>query len=301
MSAARLLRGGIVVGCGVLAGRAIWERLAASDGPDPVSGSRYRDTLGWRLYDGAAAAADRCVGWDKLPTPLGLAVLIGLRNVLRQENLYDTSDRAGREHAARAAARPRVPRHPRRAGRLQRPHPAEHGHGGLALRPQRPARGDGARDRGEHPRAEPAPRQPRAPDAHRVPAGRDAQPVRRVVDPVHDQGLVQPRARRPERDVRASRSSRATPGRRRRSRCCGRCPTRRGRRARPSRRPSSTRPRTGGTARSCTAPTPPWRRWCARARTGSCTSAPTGRCPCRPIPSSTRARCRASGSACRCS
>ncbi len=91
MSAARLLKGGIVVGCGVLAGRAVWERLAASDGPDPVSGSRYRDTLGWRLYDGAAAAADRCVGWDKLPTPLGLAVLIGLRNILRQENLYDTS------------------------------------------------------------------------------------------------------------------------------------------------------------------------------------------------------------------
>ncbi len=66
MSAARLLKGGIVVGCGVLAGRAIWERLAASDGPDPVSGSVYRDTLGWRLYDGpprpqtAASAGTSC-------------------------------------------------------------------------------------------------------------------------------------------------------------------------------------------------------------------------------------------------
>jgi Animal haem peroxidase len=87
----RLVKTGIVVGCGALVGRAVWERLSSSDGPDPVSGSVYRDTLGWRLYDAAAAAADRCVGWDKLPTPLGLAVLIGLRNILRQENLYDTS------------------------------------------------------------------------------------------------------------------------------------------------------------------------------------------------------------------
>jgi hypothetical protein len=88
MSAGKLIKAGLVVGGGVLVGRAIWDRLAEPDGPDPVSGSVYRDSAGWRLYDGVAAAADRCVGWDKLPTPLGLAVLIGL---LRQRNLYDTS------------------------------------------------------------------------------------------------------------------------------------------------------------------------------------------------------------------
>jgi hypothetical protein len=94
VSLRRLVKTGVVLGCGALAGKAVWERLSSSDGPDPISGSVYRDTLGWRLYDGAAAAADRCVGWDKLPTPLGLAVLIGLRNILRQENLYDTSGEA---------------------------------------------------------------------------------------------------------------------------------------------------------------------------------------------------------------
>ena len=75
MSLPRLVRTGVAVGLGVVVGKAVWERLSASDGPDPVSGSRYRDSLGWRLYDNAAAAADGCVGWDKLPTPLGLAVL----------------------------------------------------------------------------------------------------------------------------------------------------------------------------------------------------------------------------------
>ena len=34
---------------------------------------------------------DRTRGWDKLSTPLGLAVLIGVRNKLRQRNLYDTN------------------------------------------------------------------------------------------------------------------------------------------------------------------------------------------------------------------
>lgn len=57
------------------------------------SGSQegYRNTFWWRIYDEAAQAADRAFGWDKLPRPVGLLVLIGLRNILRQRNLYDTS------------------------------------------------------------------------------------------------------------------------------------------------------------------------------------------------------------------
>ena len=51
----------------------------------------YRQSPLWRLYDRAAGIIDRKVGWDKLPTPLGLAVLIGLRNTLRKRNLHDTS------------------------------------------------------------------------------------------------------------------------------------------------------------------------------------------------------------------
>src|SRR6266571_3580360 len=42
------------------------------------------------LFDGAAEALDRRFGWDKLPLPLAMLVLIGLRNILRKKNLYDT-------------------------------------------------------------------------------------------------------------------------------------------------------------------------------------------------------------------
>lgn len=57
----------------------------------PGTQQGYRNTFLWRIYDGAAQAADRTFGWDKLPLVLGLLVLVGLRNVLRQRNLYDTS------------------------------------------------------------------------------------------------------------------------------------------------------------------------------------------------------------------
>ena len=45
----------------------------------------------WRFYEGATSAVDRAVGWHRLPTPLGLVVLVGLRGVLRRRNLHDTS------------------------------------------------------------------------------------------------------------------------------------------------------------------------------------------------------------------
>jgi hypothetical protein len=44
-----------------------------------------------RLFDRLALAVDRRFGWHSLPKPLGLATLLGLRNILRRENLYDTS------------------------------------------------------------------------------------------------------------------------------------------------------------------------------------------------------------------
>src|SRR5436305_6898551 len=43
-----------------------------------------------RLSDAAAEALDRRIGCDKLPLPIALPVLIGLRNILRKKNLYDT-------------------------------------------------------------------------------------------------------------------------------------------------------------------------------------------------------------------
>lgn len=42
------------------------------------------------LFTDAAGRLDRRYGWDRLPWPLGLMTLIGLRNRLRERNLYDT-------------------------------------------------------------------------------------------------------------------------------------------------------------------------------------------------------------------
>ena len=45
-----------------------------------TAGSGYQQIeLGWRIFNGLAQAADHRFGWRKLPTPLGLAVLIGVR------------------------------------------------------------------------------------------------------------------------------------------------------------------------------------------------------------------------------
>ncbi|MEU7059498.1 peroxidase family protein [Streptomyces sp. NPDC046197] len=44
-----------------------------------------------RLHTSLALAADRRIGWQNLPKPLGLLTLIGLRNNLRRNNLFDTS------------------------------------------------------------------------------------------------------------------------------------------------------------------------------------------------------------------
>ena len=42
------------------------------------------------LFDGLAESVDRRIGWDRLPLPVALVTLIGLRDRLREENLYDT-------------------------------------------------------------------------------------------------------------------------------------------------------------------------------------------------------------------
>jgi Animal haem peroxidase len=59
--------------------------------PTATTRSAYRTSPFWRVYDAIAEFVDRRVGWHRLPTPLGLAVLDGVRNVLRRENLFDTS------------------------------------------------------------------------------------------------------------------------------------------------------------------------------------------------------------------
>ncbi len=52
---------------------------------------RYNDTPFWRTFDRVALTVDRKRPWHRLPTPLGTLVLIGVRDVLRKRNLYDTT------------------------------------------------------------------------------------------------------------------------------------------------------------------------------------------------------------------
>ncbi|WP_330256130.1 peroxidase [Nocardia sp. NBC_00565] len=56
--------------------------------PPPRSARRLSPVA--RLLVAVAEALDRGVGWFRLPTPVGLAVLVGLRSRLRSENLFDT-------------------------------------------------------------------------------------------------------------------------------------------------------------------------------------------------------------------
>jgi hypothetical protein len=42
------------------------------------------------LYDGFAEFVDRRIGWSRLPLPVAMLTLIGLRNRLREQNLHDT-------------------------------------------------------------------------------------------------------------------------------------------------------------------------------------------------------------------
>jgi hypothetical protein len=53
--------------------------------------SGYRQTPFWLIYDQLAQKLDSTYRWDKVPTPLGLLILMGLRNILRQQNLHDTT------------------------------------------------------------------------------------------------------------------------------------------------------------------------------------------------------------------
>src|SRR6266568_5860160 len=84
----------VAIGAGVVAvvlrQRITAEQVAAGKMSQPG----YRQTPFWRIYDWAAETLDRTTGWDKVPTPLGLLILIGLRNILRQQNLHDTTKEA---------------------------------------------------------------------------------------------------------------------------------------------------------------------------------------------------------------
>jgi hypothetical protein len=60
---------------------------------EAVNNTHSAPSRSWlvRAFTAAAQRIDHRVGWDKLPKPLGLLVLVGLRDILRAKNLYDTN------------------------------------------------------------------------------------------------------------------------------------------------------------------------------------------------------------------
>jgi hypothetical protein len=74
----------------LLAGASLVALLAAAVGRRSGT-TGYRSSLLWRIYDTISARIDHQRGWDKVSTPLGLGVLIGVRNELRRHNLHDTN------------------------------------------------------------------------------------------------------------------------------------------------------------------------------------------------------------------
>jgi Animal haem peroxidase len=61
-------------------------------------------SLGSRIFIRVAEFVDRRWHWDRLPVPLGLLALIGVRDALRESNLYDSYGGAPPQAPARSAA-----------------------------------------------------------------------------------------------------------------------------------------------------------------------------------------------------
>ena len=90
------------------------EQAAARPRRRPCPGADYRRTPFWRVYDRVAQAIDHRRGWDKLPLPAGLAVLIGVRDDPAAEEparpVDGGADRGRRRPVPRAdAGAPRQP------------------------------------------------------------------------------------------------------------------------------------------------------------------------------------------------
>ena len=167
---------------------------AAPAEPPPIPGKDYRRTPFWRIYDWVAQTIDHRRGWDKLPLPAGLAVLIGVRTILRQENLHDPSTAVPIVDAPPVPER--TPQHlvARSVDGTYNDldHPDDGPRRG-ALRAEHPARPGAAGDPRAADGAEPARGEPAAADARPVPAGDEREHAGRVLAAVHDPRLVHPR------------------------------------------------------------------------------------------------------------
>ena len=66
--------------------------------------SRSSQSLGWRLFNAAFAKLNRRIAWHRLPPLVGVFNLLAFRNVLRERNLYDTSDLKSRQSPGKCPA-----------------------------------------------------------------------------------------------------------------------------------------------------------------------------------------------------
>ena len=128
--------------------------------------SSYRQGLFWRVLVFVSEQVDHRKHWDKLPLAPALAVLVGIRTKLRQQNLYDTGGLPLDGRAERAAVRRQAPHAADLRRQLQRPRRPDDGDGRDEVRAQHAARehpaGHGRR-RARDP--QPAGGQPTAADA----------------------------------------------------------------------------------------------------------------------------------------
>ena len=154
-------------------------------------GKGYHDTFFWNTFDRIAAVVDRKWGWDKLPVPLGILVLIGNRDVLRKRNLFDTTSQPAvntppvEDYSSSVLTR-RMP-----DGTYNDLRVPPMGMAGLTVRAQRPDRPDVPRPRPAEP--QPPRGQPGRDDARRVHPGHVVQRTGVELAAVHDPRLVQPR------------------------------------------------------------------------------------------------------------
>jgi hypothetical protein len=72
--------------------------------------TRRRRSFSSKLIGGLAQRLDRRYGWHRLPKPIAILTLIGLRDRLREENLYDTAAEASSAEPLPADSRWRTAR-----------------------------------------------------------------------------------------------------------------------------------------------------------------------------------------------
>ena len=159
-----------------------------------------------RLFSSATEAVDHRFGWDRLPKPIAMLTLVGLRDRLRAENLYDTETAHPVAEARAATCR----RGTRTRARSTAPGTTSTsplmGRGRRALRPQRAARR--ARSPSRSRRSSSRTRALVSRELltrERVHPGDDAQRPRGRVAPVRGARLVQPR-HEPEQTLARCRS-----------------------------------------------------------------------------------------------